>query len=318
MLEAEIFRQKLVQHDPTISEFNIKIDDNGTENTIKQYYKEDLSRVNYEEQISMHQEVTKTDSINNFKRKIELENKAKNLAENGEVELGDTTLINAAEKTITGLTFKVEIGAVENEADFKLGYLEKYGKITAKTYSDGLTRYTFGPFNTLEEAENFRKMLVEKEKASEEAFVTVFVFGQRKTLEEYQKDPCANDFFIDFSEFIGKDLNDTSVYNKLIRMGGNSCANGLEFKVQIAAYRFPKNYKWNHLKQYGEPKIVDYPDGITRFTQGSFNTLSEAESLRKKIIKSGQKDAWITPFYNGKRMLLEELIKVNFYGRSVN
>ena len=113
-------------------------------------------------------------------------------------------------------------------------------------------------------------------------------------------------------------MNDTSVYNKLIRTGGNSCANGLEFKVQIAAYRFPKNYKWNHLKQYGEPKIVDYPDGITRFTQGSFNTLSEAESLRKKIIKSGQKDAWITPFYNGKRMLLEELIKVNFYGRSVN
>ncbi|NCP45176.1 MAG: hypothetical protein GW818_01805, partial [Flavobacteriales bacterium] len=318
LLEAEIFRQKLIQHDPTISEFNIKIDNNGEENTIKQYYKEDLSRVNYEQQISMHEEVTKTDSINNFKRKIELENKAKNLAENGEVILDDTTLVDAAEKTITGLTFKVEIGAVENKEDFKLSYLEKYGKITAKTYPDGLTRYTFGPFNTLEEAENFRKMLAEKEKASEEAFVTVFVFGQRKTLEEYQNDPCANDFFIDFSEFIGKDLNDTSVYNKLIRTGGNSCANGLEFKVQIAAYRFPKNYKWNHLKQYGEPKIVDYPDGITRFTQGSFNTLSEAESLRKKIIKSGQKDAWITPFYNGKRMLLEELIKVNFYGRSVN
>ncbi|PJC63216.1 MAG: hypothetical protein CO022_00405 [Flavobacteriales bacterium CG_4_9_14_0_2_um_filter_32_27] len=318
LLEAEIFRQKLIQHDPTISEFNIKIDNNGEENTIKQYYKEDLSRVNYEQQISMHEEVTKTDSINNFKRKIELENKAKNLAENGEVILDDTTLVDAAEKTITGLTFKVEIGAVENKEDFKLSYLEKYGKITAKTYPDGLTRYTFGPFNTLEEAENFRKMLAEKEKASEEAFVTVFVFGQRKTLEEYQNDPCANDFFIDFSEFIGKDLNDTSVYNKLIRTGGNSCANGLEFKVQIAAYRFPKNYKWNHLKQYGEPKIVYYPDGITRFTQGSFNTLSEAESLRKKIIKSGQKDAWITPFYNGKRMLLEELIKVNFYGRSVN
>lgn len=319
LLEAEQFRQKLIQHDPTISEFNIKIDDNGEQKTIKQHYKEDLSRVNYQETVvTVHDEVTKTDSINNLTKNTELKNTAKNLEGNTEVELGDTSLIDAAAKTITGLTFKVEIGAVENKEDFKMQNLEKYGKITAKTYPDGITRYTFGPFETLVEAENFRQMLIEKEKKSEDAFVTVFVFGQRKTLEEYQKEPCANDIFIDFSEFIGKDLNDVVVYNKLIKMGGNSCASGLEFKVQIAAYRFPKNYKWNHLKQYGEPKIVDYPDGITRFTQGSYATLSEAEILRQQIIKSGQKDAWITPFYNGKRMLLEELIKVNFYGRSVN
>lgn len=318
LLEAEIFRQKLMQHDPTISEFNIKVDDNGEQKTIKQHYREDLSRVNYEQQITVHDEVTKTDSINNFVQSTALENTAKNLEGNAEVQLGDTTLFDAAAKTITGLTFKVEIGAVENKEDFKLDYLEKYGKITAKTYPDGITRYTFGPFETLVEAENFRQMLMEKEQKSEDAFVTVFVFGQRKTLEEYQKEPCANNIFIDFSDFIGKDLNDTSVYNKLIRMGGNSCANGLEFKVQIAAYRFPKNYKWNHLKQYGEPKIIDYPDGITRFTQGNYNTIAEAEVLRQQIIKSGQKDAWITPFYNGKRMLLEELIKVNFYGKSIN
>ena len=90
------------------------------------------------------------------------------------------------------------------------------------------------------------------------------------------------------------------------------------YKKKRHIYRFPKNYKWNHLKQYGEPLVLDYPDGITRFTQGSFVTMKEAEALRQKIIKSGQKDAWITPFYNGKRMLLEELIAVNFYGKSVN
>jgi len=47
-------------------------------------------------------------------------------------------------------------------------------------------------------------------------------------------------------------------------------------------------------------------------------TIAEAEVLRQKIIKSGQKDAWITPFFNGKRMLLEELILNNFYGKSIN
>ena len=129
--------------------------------------------------------------------------------------------------------------------------------------------------------------------------------------------PCESEVK-DFAWFIGKDLNDKAVYAKLISLGGNSCAEGLEFKVQIGAYRFPKNYKWKHLKQYGEPLVLDYPDGITRFTQGSYNTLATAEELRQKIIKSGQKDAWITPFYNGKRILLEDLFKVNFYGKSIN
>ena len=129
--------------------------------------------------------------------------------------------------------------------------------------------------------------------------------------------PCDSDIK-DFTWFIGKDLNDKKVYAKLIEFGGNSCADGLEFKVQIGAYRFPENYKWNHLKKYGEPIIVNYPDGITRFTQGTYNTLAVAEELRQKIIKSGQKDAWVTPFYNGKRILLEELFKVNFYGKSIN
>ncbi|HRN41018.1 MAG TPA: hypothetical protein PK649_02970, partial [Vicingus sp.] len=187
-----------------------------------------------------------------------------------------------------------------------------------------------------DEAESFRQMVIAKEKAAEDAFVTVFVFGQRKKLDELterQKDdlgikeptkekpltqaPC-NEEFVDFSFFIGKDLNDKAIYNKLIATGGKSCASGLEFRVQIAAYRFPKNYKWNHLKKYGEPLVKDYPDGITRFTQGLFNTLGEAEVLRQQIIKSGQKDAWITPFYNGKRMLLEELIQNNFYGKTIN
>ena len=104
----------------------------------------------------------------------------------------------------------------------------------------------------------------------------------------------------------------------MIGMAKNICADGLEFKVQIAAYRFPKNYKWDHLKQYGEPLVLNYPDKITRFTQGQFTTVGDAEVLRQKIIKSGQKDAWITPFYNGKRILLEDLFQVNFYGKSIN
>lgn len=336
LLDAEIAKQKLLKENPEVAKVEVKVDDHGKEKSIKQYYPTDFVRTDFLENVSIHDQITKSDSLDALANELENEKTAVDLVESNEVAL-ENGMENAAEKNIAGLSFKVEIGAVENPEDFKMQHLEKYGEISAKSYPDGITRYTFGPFETLKEAEEFRQMLIEKEKETEDAFVTVFVFGQRKVYEELpekqKKDlagepiveekqpivpsPCQTEF-IDFSEFIGKDLNDVSIYNKLIKMGGNSCADGLEFKVQIAAYRHPENYKWNHLKQYGQPTITDYPDGITRFTQGVFTTMGEAEVLRQKIIKSGQKDAWITAFYNGKRMLLEELIKNNFYGKSIN
>ncbi len=320
LLEAELFRTRLSQQDSTITSMNIKVDDDGVEKSLYQHYPNEFHRNDYNEAISLHEKITQKDKVEEEIAMTEEEKKAKELTEDGEVDLKSEDLVNAREKTITGLTFKVEIGAVKDPADFKLGYLEKYGNITSKVYPDGTTRYTFGPFETLAEAEAFRQMLREKEKEAEEAFVTVFVFGQRKTLEEYQKTtPCGEGMgFIDFSDFIGKDLNDKTVYNKLIKLAGNICADGLVFRVQIAAYRFPDNYKWDHLKQFGKPEINNYPDGITRFTQGNFDKIGEAEGLRQKIIQAGQKDAWITPFYNGKRMLLEELIEQNFYQKKIN
>lgn len=318
LLASEVAKQQMVLNDTACAEPEVKIDDNGVEKSFKQYYNEEYTKTDFEEDI--HDKLTNKDTAT-----VEDENKAIDLAEIKDVDLEDEKLKDAAAKTITGLKFKVEIGAVMDTNDFNLQYLEKYGKITAKTYPDGMTRYTFGPFETLDEAEAFKQMLAEKEADQKDAFVTVFVFGQRKTVEEFKqeeervvKDPCETENVVDFSWFIGKDLNDKKIYAKMIGMAKNLCAEGLEFKVQIAAYRFPKNYKWDHLKQYGEPLVLNYPDNITRFTQGQYTTIGDAEVLRQKIIKSGQKDAWITPFYNGKRILLEDLFKVNFYGKSIN
>jgi hypothetical protein len=130
--------------------------------------------------------------------------------------------------------------------------------------------------------------------------------------------PCTAQNLPDFTPLKGKSLNDISYYKQLLSMAGDYCAEGLVFKVQIAAYRKPQNYKYDHLAQYGKPEIVDYPDGITRFTQLQFKTIREAEVQRQKSIAKGQKDAWIVAFVNGKRYTLEELIMVDFLGKSIN
>jgi len=408
LLGSEIAKQKLVLKDSLCKTPEVKIADNGVEKTFKQFYSKEFTKTDFTE--DMHGALTDPDIYSDNEKTIDLAGKQ-------EIDLEGDNVKDAGAKTIAGLSFKVEIGAVSDVNDFKLQYLEKYGKITAKVYPDGITRYTFGLFETLEEAEGFKQMLSEEEADQKDAFVTVFVFGQRKTVEEYKeeeevveevavveeevvieevvevveevavveevvevveevavveeevveeaaiveevkevvveeiveeiavieevkevvvedvkkvveevvvvekelmKGPCETESAVDFSWFIGKDLNDKKIYAKMIGLAKDICADGLEFKVQIGAYRFPKNFKWGHLKQYGQPLILNYPDNITRFTQGQFTTIGKTEVLRQKIIKSGQKDAWITPFYNGKRILLEDLFKVNFYGKSIN
>lgn len=92
---------------------------------------------------------------------------------------------------------------------------------------------------------------------------------------------------------------------------GNFSKEGLEFKVQIAAYNMPKNYKYDHLKGLGNVEKLVLQDGITRFTiGGSFKTLNEAILHKNKVRDAGQKDAFVTAIYEGKRVYLEDLEKI--------
>lgn len=129
--------------------------------------------------------------------------------------------------------------------------------------------------------------------------------------------PCDAFKTLDFSALKNRSLNDPYVYNKLLEIGDKICSEKMVFKVQIGAYKFPKNFKWDRLKDLGNAEEIAYPDNLTRFTQGSFNNIHTAEKLRQEIIKRGQKDAWIVGFIDGKRYTLEELITVDFYNKSV-
>jgi Tol biopolymer transport system component len=199
---------------------------------------------------------------------------------------------------------------VEIKKDFYLytpGFESKKNQISVKTILDSL-------LNTGTNAETFKN----------DANVSNVVNSNLKETDPVTTTPaatlapCNGGVTPDFSQVKGKSLNDAAVYKKFMEIGGKMCADGLVFKIQIAAYKHPENYKYGHLKQFGAPEIVNYPDGITRFTQLSFSTLNEAEKARQKIIGKGQKDAWITAFIDGKRFTLEELILVNFVGKAIN
>lgn len=302
LLDAEIYRYKIIEKDTSLKNIIVTVDSCNSRRLVQQYYASEYTRKDYTPP-------TETKVIK---------------AKEGIVALNSGEQVKGAVKDlgrseIAGLTYKVEIGVVDKEEDFKLEYLKKYGKIESKKYPDGKIRYTFGPFRTLSEAEEFKRNLVEKEPEASKSIVTVFFFGQRKTLEEYAN-PCFPSGSTDFSAFIGKDLNDKEIYNKLIDQAGNMCAEGLLFRVQIGAYRKPQNFKHKNLNPLEPPPalVTPYPDGITRFTMREFKTIKDAEIFRQECIRLGTKDAWITAMYQGKRMLLQELIANNFFNKSIN
>ena len=200
---------------------------------------------------------------------------------------------------------------VEIKKDFYLyspGYENKKNQISVKTILDSLINPTSNP-------ETFKNDAVATNTVQTNSNV------KNTTTDEPVKNtttPCNGGAIPDFSSIKGKSLNDPNIYKQLMDIGGNMCSEGLVFKVQIAAYQHPENYKYGHLKQFGKPEEIKYPDGITRFTQLAFSTLKEAEAARQKIIAKGQKDAWLVAFIDGKRFTLEELILVNFNAKAIN
>lgn len=102
-------------------------------------------------------------------------------------------------------------------------------------------------------------------------------------------------------------------YGAILEKFGNAKADGMLFRVQIAAYNFPDNYRYTHLSTIGTIDRTVLDDGITRFTMGKFETLAEAEMYRQRIIAAGQTDAFVTAERNGKRYLLRELADLNFF-----
>ncbi|GIV27277.1 MAG: hypothetical protein KatS3mg027_1091 [Bacteroidia bacterium] len=95
---------------------------------------------------------------------------------------------------------------------------------------------------------------------------------------------------------------------------GNVSVEGLIFKVQIAAYKYPKNYSYEHLKGLGKIETMQLGDGLTRFTiGGEFKTLDEAFQHNLKVIRAGQKDAFVLAIYKGKRVYLSDLVKMGIY-----
>lgn len=95
----------------------------------------------------------------------------------------------------------------------------------------------------------------------------------------------------------------------VLKLFGNSTAEGLVFTVQLGAYNKPQNFKYQQVTTLGPVDKKKLEDGITRFTIGSYTKLNEAQQMRKQVIDKGITDAFVIALYKGQRMMLDQLVK---------
>lgn len=309
MLDAELYRTRVNTRDSLIATTSeVIVMKNGQRQTIPSFYRTEYRRKGYVPREETQVIKGRTGTL------------VTTQPEGGGVAY-DKIVEDKGTFQATGLTYKLEIASVTDSTQFDRKYWEQYGPIEKKVYPDGTIRYMFGPWNTLKEAEDFKTYLTSRDSAAMKSIVTVFFFGQRKTVEEFFADQPCSPNPVDIAWFVGKSLNDTAVYNRFLKVTGNYCTDGLVYTVQIGAYRHPQNFKyWQKLpeKEFGLAKVTPYPDGITRFTMKEFKTIKQAEVFRQVCIKRGVTDAWITATYKGERKTLEELIANNFYGKAID
>ncbi len=95
---------------------------------------------------------------------------------------------------------------------------------------------------------------------------------------------------------------------------GDAAASDLQFMVQISAFKFRNRYEFPHLAHLGKIENTLTEGGITRITiGGKFDTYKKALEHNKKVIAAGQKDAFVTAFYKGKRVYIENLEKMGIF-----
>ncbi|MBL4754175.1 MAG: OmpA family protein [Flavobacteriales bacterium] len=209
-----------------------------------------------------------------------------------------------------GIFYKVQVAAYKHPENYKHGKLDDLGTVASRDVN-GIARFTLGRFDNLKEARQFKKLIVKRGTA--DAFITAEVDGKRKYLHELGR-PSAPTSVLATAK-VQKPISPAAMaaYRRIMNKFGDEIIEGMEFNVQVAAYKHAENYSSKKATGLGNVKSKKLDDSITRFTIGSFKTLKEAENFRKKVLDTGINDAFVTAKYNGNRVLVKDLIANNFY-----
>lgn len=225
-------------------------------------------------------------------------------------------------KAPSGLVYRVQVGAFAKPIPEDL--FREFTPVTGEKLDNGITRYLAGYFGNrqrvLEAQQDIRAL------GYKDAFVVAYCDGKRISLAEARQleeqglcKPMRQDSIVMevIQNTIAQLPADTiakykiepqvSDYNKA--PGAVSAIaieeiKGLFYTVQVGVYNRPATKEQLH----GIDPLVTrrLENGQIRYSTGTFRSLDEARPKKAEAVEKGVSDAFITAYYNGERISLQE------------
>ncbi|MFN4234646.1 MAG: hypothetical protein ACK4IK_07555 [Bacteroidia bacterium] len=234
-----------------------------------------------------------------------------------------------------GLIFKVQVGAFRNRIPQDL--FKGFAPVTGETTPSGLTRYTAGFFKAFETADLAKEVI--KGYGYQDAFVVAFYNGKRISINEARQILKNQGVVSSVSAPLTNNQNNvqaTNTQTQIISLNNqttttnnnvaidNTIVNepplinepgaapfrmveqmqGLLYTVQCGVYTrpVPPSQLFNI-----QPLLVEKTsNGLLRYTSGVYNDINTAVQAKNRIVEFGIKDAFVTAYYNGKRISISE------------
>ena len=231
------------------------------------------------------------------------------------------------EKLPEGLVYKVQIGAFKNPIPQNL--FKGITPIAGETTSQGLTRYMAGVFVKYTTADFAKNQI--RDFGYRDAFVVAFLNGKRIPINQalamnglspintnsknteaastIQQVPTENAKIAESSitKQQPSEPKEIAPTKNITTIGG-----GLFYTVQVGVYSQPVTAEklYNVLSLYTETA----PNGNLRYNVGIYNNTGKANEAKVALVETGLKDAFVTAYYNGKRISLAEAKQLESQG----
>ena len=200
----------------------------------------------------------------------------------------------------SGLLFKVQIGAFRNPIPQNL--FKGINPIMGEKTGMGFIRYSAGLFRKLPSANEAKGLI--RRMGYPDAFVVAFYDGARVSIADARK--MLEDGTIP-QPIASKTSSGTPATSSTGATSGSvpgttdiATITELFYTVQVGVYSKPFNVgeKFNLNELYS----VKTSNGYIRYSHGRFNSFSDASNRKEIVVGKGILDAFVTAYYNGKRI----------------
>lgn len=227
------------------------------------------------------------------------------------------------EKLPDGLVFKVQMGAFKNPIPQDL--FKGISPVTGQTTNQGFIRYSAGLFLTCESAEQAKKEI--RSLGFPDAFVVAFFDGKRipppcgadgttpsVSSEEKTITPPVQPPVVTTEkpiETVVKTKNEPVTTTEIVPTTDVASLSGLFYTIQVGVYSKPVTAgELNNI----QPLYTENANNLIRYNVGIYNNIPQASEAKKIATNGGLKDAFMTIYYNGKRISMAEAATLTAQG----